>query len=432
MHAPWRALATAVGAAVALAVTSSAQADEPDTASTPRIETIIDASGSMKERTGGTMKMDAAKQAVTQLIDRVPAEAPMGLRVYGATYPGDDKTTGCADTQLLAPIERMNQAAKQAAKQKINALVGTGFTPIGDTLKVAARDLGTEGDRRIILVSDGEDTCAPPDPCEVARELKDQGVDLVIDTLGFEVDAKAERQLRCIAQGTGGEYDRVGSDDLAKELDDAFKRAWSPYEVSGAKTTGSDRCATAPLLAPGQYADEVTHTKERWYKAKLQVGQALRFSASMVPRSAYKTGAALRLEYFLPGKSHAWKHEVSVTQNWANLISVGSESDRLTYKDLPGGAREGEICMKVSGRIDSVNKTEPVELLVATAHQAVTDHGAPAPDEDGPLEGDTKVVPQASSSASSPLVWPLIGAAALIGLLLSLLIRTRLSRGGHS
>ncbi|NGO75755.1 VWA domain-containing protein [Streptomyces sp. YC504] len=432
MSTPWRIVAAALGAALALAVTPSAHADEPEGSSTPRIETIIDASGSMKERSGTTVKMDAAKAAVTQLIDRIPAEAPMGLRVYGATYPGEDKTTGCADTQLLTPVEPMNQAAKQDAKQKINALVGTGFTPIGDTLRIAAEELGTEGNRRIILVSDGEDTCAPPDPCNVARELKDQGVDLVIDTLGFQVDAKAERQLRCIADATGGQYDPVGSDDLAEQLDDAFKRAWNPYEVSGSKTSGSDRCATAPLLAPGQYTDEVTHTQERWYKAKLTVGQAMRFSASMVPQSAYKTGAALRLDYYLPGKSHAWKHEVSVTQNWANLISAGTESDRLTYKDLPAGARDGEICVKVSGRIDSVNKTEPIELLVATAHQEVTADGAPAPDESSTADGDTKVVPQASSSASSPLVWPLIGTAALIGLLLSLLIRTRLNRGDRS
>ena len=37
---------------------------------------------------------------------------------------------------------------------------------------VAGEDLGEGGSaRRIVLITDGEDTCTPPDPCEVARDL---------------------------------------------------------------------------------------------------------------------------------------------------------------------------------------------------------------------------------------------------------------------
>ncbi|MDG4859298.1 VWA domain-containing protein [Streptomyces sp. T-3] len=405
--------AAVLAAAAALTLTGLAPAAHADETSKPvgsRIETIIDASGSMKESVGGRSKMAAAKQAVNQLIDRLPSQAPMGLRVYGATYGGKDKTTGCKDTQLLAPVAEMDAAAKSEAKRQINSLDGVGFTPIGDTLRTAAADLGSEGERRIILVSDGEDTCAPPDPCEVARELKAQGVDLVIDTLGFRVDAKAERQLRCIAKVTDGQYDGVGdADDLADGLQDAFKRAWTPYELSGTKTTGGESCTHATLLVPGQYTDHVTYLTDRWYKVSVRPGQALRFSASAVPRSAYKTSAAVQLEMYLPGRPTTWEHEVSVTQNWSDLISVGTESDRLTWNDLPPDAASGDICIKVHSLINSTKKTEPVELAVALAHQAVGADGKPAAEREAPDTGGD-LEPQAQHSVALP-VPALIGAA---------------------
>lgn len=49
------------------------------------------------------------------------------------------------------------------------------------TAPPAAADLGDAGARHIILVSDGEETCAPPGPSEVARKLKSAGIELVVD-----------------------------------------------------------------------------------------------------------------------------------------------------------------------------------------------------------------------------------------------------------
>ena len=46
-----------------------------------------------------------------------------------------------------------------------------------------------------MLVSDGIDTCAPPPVCEVAKELHEQGIDLGINTIGFNVDEEAARSL---------------------------------------------------------------------------------------------------------------------------------------------------------------------------------------------------------------------------------------------
>ncbi|MFF3358811.1 VWA domain-containing protein [Streptomyces sp. NPDC002917] len=131
----------------------------------PRIETVLDVSGSMAEDdAGGQTRLAAAKSAVGGLLDGTPDGTAMGLRVYGAQYAGADVGPGCKDTQLLAPVEPMDATTKAAAKAEIEKLKAVGMTPIGHSLKAAAADLGDTGARRIILVSDGEDTCAPPPP----------------------------------------------------------------------------------------------------------------------------------------------------------------------------------------------------------------------------------------------------------------------------
>ena len=102
--------------------------------------------------------------------------------------------------------------------------------PIGDSLIEAADALPSQGGT-IVLVSDGIDTCAPPPVCEVAADLADRGVDIVINTVGFNVDAAARAELQCIADAAGGTYaDASDADTLAEELKKATTRTYRAYE----------------------------------------------------------------------------------------------------------------------------------------------------------------------------------------------------------
>lgn len=184
----------------------------------------------------------------------------------------------------------MDSAAKTSALSRVQALKPVGMTPIGRSLQAAAADLGDSGPRRIILVSDGEDTCAPPSPCQVARELNGAGVDLVIDTVGLKVGAATKRELTCIAHATKGTYVDVGdADELADRLDQSVKRALTPYAQSGTKTSGGKDCPSASTLAPGQYLDKIRNGESRWYKVVLRPGQSLRFSGSVIPAGVWET-----------------------------------------------------------------------------------------------------------------------------------------------
>lgn len=62
-----------------------------------------------------------------------------------------------------------------------------------------------------MLVSDGDDTCAPPQPCEEARQLRSSNPGLTISTVGFKSDSE---QLQCVADAAGGTY--VTADNAAQ------------------------------------------------------------------------------------------------------------------------------------------------------------------------------------------------------------------------
>ena len=131
-----------------------------DQTATQRIMLVIDASGSMAQSDveGGT-RMDAAKSATIDVLKGLDNKVDAGLIAYGAheSNAEDNREKGCQDVEVLAGVGKPNLAQLES---QINALQPTGYTPIGITLQKAADELGNSGKRSIILVSDGEDTCA--------------------------------------------------------------------------------------------------------------------------------------------------------------------------------------------------------------------------------------------------------------------------------
>src|SRR5690606_12642888 len=168
------------------------------------------------------------------------------------------------------------------AKTAVATLTPTGWTPIGPALLQAADDLdGGNGSKRIVLISDGEDTCAPLDPCEVAREIAAKGIGLTIDTLGLVPNAKLSRQHSCIAEATGGTDTSVEhQDELTDRVNELVDRAAEPV-VTPVATEGGDRCAQAPTLKSGLYTDRAEFGRQRWYRVDVLPGQELRASVSV-------------------------------------------------------------------------------------------------------------------------------------------------------
>ncbi|MEV6542410.1 VWA domain-containing protein [Streptomyces sp. NPDC051665] len=263
-----------------VAFPAGAVADETDSAASPKVELVLDVSGSMsaKDMDGGS-RMAAAKQAFNEVLDATPEEVQLGIRTLGANYHGNDRKTGCKDTAQLYPVGTLNRTE---AKTAVATLQPTGWTPIGPALLKAADDLnGGDGSRRIVLISDGEDTCQPLDPCEVAREIAAKGIGLTIDTLGLVPDAKTRDQLSCIADATGGTYTSVQhKEELSDRVGQLVDRAADPV-VTPVATEGTAQCTSAPTLKSGLYTDREEFGKQRFYRVDVNPGQELRASVSV-------------------------------------------------------------------------------------------------------------------------------------------------------
>ena len=219
---------------------------------------ILDASSSMVEADAEGTRMESAKKAANELVESLPETANMGLTVYGANESDapDNRERGCKDVETLAKVGKIDKAKFTSA---IDGLEPKGYTPMGNSLRKAAEELGDEGERSIILVSDGIDSCAPPPVCEVAKELAEDGVDLAIHTVGFQVDDAARKELQCIAEAGNGQFlEAKDASSLATSLKFLAQRDIGKYKVEGTPFEFADLPEDAKWLGEGQYQTKVT------------------------------------------------------------------------------------------------------------------------------------------------------------------------------
>lgn len=176
---------------------------------------IVDSSGSMNKPdadASGTTRARAAAAAVTHFVQSLPAGSQIGLVTYGDQTPEDlPREAGCSDVSVKVPL---GSDPAQIAPA-MDALRPTGWTPIGLALQQAAEASGGEP-LQVVLVSDGEDSCAPPDPCEAAAQLVQHDPQLTISAIGLR---ESSEQLSCIAdKGRGAFVSANNSAQLAKRL----------------------------------------------------------------------------------------------------------------------------------------------------------------------------------------------------------------------
>ena len=164
----------------------------------PEMMFIIDASGSMWNKTETQTRIAAAKQVMNEIIPSIPAEVRIGLTAYGHNRKGD-----CNDIETLIPSGSND---RHGLLQKVMALSPKGMTPMAAAIEKVANQLkNKETETTIVLLSDGEETCHDS-PCAAVKSLKDSGIKFVLHVVGFGVNSKQKEQLSCMAEAGGGEY----------------------------------------------------------------------------------------------------------------------------------------------------------------------------------------------------------------------------------
>jgi len=379
-----------------------------------RIVLVLDSSGSMKEPSASEeTKIAAAKKALNQVIDSLPDDQEVGLRVYGAQVFSRDQPGACTDSQLVVPVDSGNR------NQLISAVASYrpyGETPIGYALQEAGKDLGEEGRRTIVLVSDGEPTCAP-DPCKVASDLSEQGLDVTIDVVGLDVDGSARDTLRCIAgTGNGTYYDADSSEELAASLEKLATRAARPFAAIGQSVAGTPTADGAPVITAGDWLDALGTTEAELinsYTVTRQIpGSTLHVSASL--RTATGDGETVEVKLATPEGQECGTDSAFTQLSAGQLLSAGAITDSVSASDEPAPddpcIAADALVATITDQVPSVAGPRPLEVRVIEEPPVESTDGLPAALTSGkfwqPPAGRPSRTTGGSSFADAPLLEP--------------------------
>jgi hypothetical protein len=221
----------------------------------------------MLQRLGSSRRIDIAKQTLTHLTSSViPAGTPFAMRVFGGE-------AGSCQSHLdipLRPLEASAVGARVAALE----VQSNAKTPIGASLESVAKDLSAvKGERVVILVTDGEETCGG-NPARAIQKLRKGGTSVRVNIVGFAVeDAKLAATFRSWSVAGNGAYfnahDEAGLNDaLAAALRPAYEVVNAKKKVVADGLTGSE---PIPLL-PGTYTVSLKGQKGRSRRVTVQSG----------------------------------------------------------------------------------------------------------------------------------------------------------------
>ena len=327
------ALALLVATIGGLVWSAPAHADE-----STKVLLVLDVSGSMNEpiSSGGT-KFAAAKRALKKVADAMPAGTQVGLRVYGSKIaePKERNPTACTDTELVLPIGPLD---RRKMYQAVDSFTAKGETPIAYSLEKSVGDLGPSGKRVLILISDGEETCAG-DPCPVARRLAKAGVDLQFNAIGLAVKSKARQQLQCIAKaGDGNYYDANNTSDLEDAVRRITQRSLRPFQTTGTPVEGTVDKTGAPQIGRGQYKDtyDASNTP-RYYRITRTPGSTVTASIATIVRP----------------------YPTQNTENWTLTLATRDGTPCATSRATSGGYRATTVLggAVMSSQVDLITRS---------------------------------------------------------------------------
>jgi Mg-chelatase subunit ChlD len=236
------------------------------------IEIVVDASRSMWGRMEGEPKMVVAKETLLGVSREFAGPSHLALRAYGNR--SESERRDCNDSELLVAFAKDN---RELINRSIEALRPLGQTPLAFALSQSARDFeGIEGDKAVVLVTDGIESCGG-DPVAEARALHDQGI--AIHVIGFGLgNAKDEdtASLDAIAQAGAGRFFLAGSaaelkNALAGSVGTAF-RVFDGPRVVARSILGSGETI---LLPEGEYLVELESSPPREIEISLTPGERL-------------------------------------------------------------------------------------------------------------------------------------------------------------
>ncbi|RYP85670.1 VWA domain-containing protein [Nocardioides guangzhouensis] len=171
-------------------------------------------------------RIDAARAAATTFLASAPKDVYVGI----VTFDREVET-------VLAPT-----TDRDAAQEVVDGLELASQTRLNDGVIEAVAQAGTEGQRRILVLSDGRDTSKTPES-DVTAAIKD--ADVAVDVVALDQSGSSLAPLRAMSDAGSGSVIAADADALesafAAEADALARQvlvtATLPSEVTGNEAT---------------------------------------------------------------------------------------------------------------------------------------------------------------------------------------------------
>lgn len=159
-----------------------------------KIEVIVDSSGSMAQvLERNKSKLFFLKELLKEFMKfQWKEKNEIALRYYG----GSPKSS-CSDTKIAVGFNDKNLSKMERVIQQLEA---GGRTPLHKSLQLAIDDVKSyEGPKRIVIVTDGEDTCGG-DPCKTVEEMSHKNLDIkfYVVALGLAGSSDTLKKVKCM------------------------------------------------------------------------------------------------------------------------------------------------------------------------------------------------------------------------------------------
>jgi len=228
-------------------------------ASSNAIEVILDASGSMGQTLPtGESRWMAARQALDELADSAfPAGVPVALRVYGHLQPNS------CNMALEIGLEPFDADGFRRVVAGIDPKL-LSQTPLAEAILAAGDDLAAvEGQRMVILVTDGEESCGG-DPESAILSLRERGI-ATVNIIGFALRDQAvkEQFLRWAELGGGVYLDAATGEELGSALNLVLQPEFLVLDPDGVEVGRGRVNSDAVVVPSGIYRVQVLSTPGR-------------------------------------------------------------------------------------------------------------------------------------------------------------------------
>lgn len=285
---------------------------------------LLDASSSMLLPTEGRLKMDVAKSAVSSFAQTMGQKSDVSLYAYGhkGTQEDRDKELSCTGIEEVYPLGKYNDDAFEKTLDKVFA---KGWTPLAGAIAAARKDHeATNEDITLYIVSDGEETCGG-DPVAEAKKFAQEHPVGKVNVIGFQVDNKAESQLKAVAKAGNGSY---LSANTLEEMTGQMTKIWLPSDLDLVSLIYQK-----PIGWPHTMARDKVHKYHEKIKDAIRV-ENLRISGAVAllkKEELIDEQQQAELETLVEEKAKSYRRLIEEQAN-EKLDLVDSEVDRIVKK----------------------------------------------------------------------------------------------------